>query len=152
MGTINYGRNKYITLGINTNDICYEDEFDQDIINDDYDECKRILDKYEFEHFKVQLKSGYYEGFYLELEYYDYVFVDNSYEKNEMIKEATKIKKLLIELAEYGLVACHPGWCTSYLNTQDTFKEIQKAIKTMKEDIKKIPTYKIFKRNGGKLI
>lgn len=110
MGTINYGISKYITLGMNTNDIDENDEekFDYEMVNDYLYDCQLMLDKYNFEHFKVQLKSGYYEGFYLKLEDYDYVCFDNSYEKNEMLKEATKIKKLLIELTENGLVACFP--------------------------------------------
>lgn len=115
MGTINYGTSKYITLGLNVNEYIKEyfgeDELDvgteYELINY-YDELQEIIDKYNFEHFEVALQNGYYEGFYLKLEDYDYVCFDNSYEKNEMLKEATKIKKLLIELTENGLVACFP--------------------------------------------
>ena len=158
MGTINYCSNKYITLGVNVdylyeekeelddNDIYYDED---DYLSDYFDEIQDIIDKYNFEYFIVKLKAGYYEGFYVYIKDYDYAFFDNSYEKNETLKEATKLKKLLIELAENGLVACFPGWCTSYLSKEGSKEEIKEAIKQIKQDIKKIPTYKIYKRNGG---
>lgn len=158
MGTINYYKNKYITLGVNVNYL-YEEKtefddndmyFDEDTYLLDYfDEIQDIINKYNFEFFKVELKPGYYEGFYLYIEDCDYMFLDNTKEKNELLKEITKLKKLLIELVENGLVACFPGWCTSYLSNEGSKEEIKEAIKQMKQDIKKIPTYKIYKRNGG---
>lgn len=156
MGTINYCINKYITLGLNVSEyikkyFCEKESnfgIEYCLINY-YDELQEIINKYNFEHFKIELRPGYYEGFYIYIDDYDYIFLDNTKEKNEFLKEITKLKKLLIELVENGLVACFPGWCTSYLSKEKSKKEIKEAIKQFKEDIKKIPTYKIFKINGG---
>lgn len=157
MGTINYRSNKYITLGLDV-DKFKEDYYDELNDYDDlcyntnflYDDLNEIIKNYDFNYFTLSLEYGYYDGFYLNIEDKDFLYFENTAEKNETLKETTLLKKLLVELTDCGLVACFPGWCTSFLNEEETKKEIKKAIKQLKEDIKKIPTYKIYKRNGGR--
>lgn len=148
MGAINYKKNKYITLGLNTNEI-EDNEDNLYYIQDILEECDKIIEKsIEFNYFQLTNQEGYYNGFFLDIGFCDYVYFDNTIEKNETIKEATKLKKILIELVETcGLVACFPSWCTTYLNEEETKKEINKAIKEIKSDLQKIPIYKKYKQS-----
>ena len=149
MGTINYKRNKYVTVGINTDIFTTEidedfDEFESDfIINDYYEEITNIIAKYTFEYINVEIKSGYYEGFYIDFDI-DYCFFDNYKEKMQVLKEITKLKNFLLECLENNMYVCFPSWCTTYIDYEESKKEIIKAMKEFKEDIKKMPTYKTY--------
>jgi hypothetical protein len=157
MGTINYKSNKYITLGVNMLNIyeeCKELEINDfhycvdDEVETLWEEISNTLLKYTFEYFEVELVNGYSDGFYLDINDKGYIYFDNTKEKNDTLKEATKLKELMLELVENGLVACFPGWATTYLNTKDTVKEINKAIKEIKKDIQTIPTYRNYKKEA----
>lgn len=148
MGAINYRTNKYITLGLNTNEI-EDDEDNFYYIQDIFEKCEKIIEKsIDFDYFQLTIKEGYYNGFFLDIDFLDFIYFDNIKEKNETIKEATKLKKILIELVETcSLVACFPNWYTTYLNEEETKKEINKAIKEIKSDLQKIPIYKNYKQS-----
>lgn len=158
MGAINYGRSKYITLGYNTDDLYEEKEEleDNDIYYDvddtiysQFEELEYIVGKYNFDYFDVKLKSGYYDGFYLEIKDNEYVYFDNMQEREDVLKEVSALKKLLLELIDNGLLVCYPWWVTKWLNDVESIKEVNKAIAIIRKDIRKIPTYRTYKRMKG---
>lgn len=141
MGAWNYGTSDYVTVGIQPYDYEETKDYPEDynIYEDDYNNAKTIMDKYSvenLEYFDVTLEDGYYEGFYLNIEFNRCYFDRASEERTEAQKEITKIKKMLIDLIDVGLCVLHPGWCTAYLNYEDSIKEIGGAIKTMRNDVK----------------
>ena len=157
MSAINYRTSKFLTLGLEPySDYNFTDAeieeieecqgFEQYLIDcEDYarENIKALFEKYEdyFYQYKLSIESGYYEGFYINIED-EYIYYDDCIEKRATQKEITKIKQFLIECVENGLVACFPGWCTKYLSYEDTLKEISKAIKEMRQAAKAKPTYK----------
>ena len=145
MGTINYGYNKYFNMGMNLS-LNY-DEYDyMGEFNYLIEETQETLNKYNFEYFKVTLEYGYYEGFYIDIDF-DYLWVDY-YEKALILKELTQLKKLLFELCYIGLVRYSPGWCMGYSDEQTTIKAIKECIRETKENIKKYPTYKTYRKGA----
>jgi hypothetical protein len=149
MGTINYCTSDYITLGYNTHNIDYEDEFYNDNINFEYDEISAILKNECFYYFHITLKPGYYDGFIIDIENnFSYCFNDYN-EKLQALKELTRIKSFLIYIVEnFNINVVYPGWCTSYGDYKKTISEINAAIKEMKNEIKNTPTYYILKLAG----
>lgn len=156
MGVINYGTSDYITLGLKPYDyslftnengetdweemeLCYES---------DRENAEFIIDKYSFWYFHVALKSGYYEGFYLDIEFNFPAFFDNWEERKEAQKEVTLLKKCLLELAGVGLVQCFPGWCTGYKDYTGTAKAIPGAIKAMRADVAETPTCRQYNKGA----
>lgn len=161
MGTINYGTSKYITVGMKPYDYddlrkivfeCGSDYRKEEDVSDeaiaDQNEyetncekeiCQDILDKYSFDYFDLELKSGYYEGFYLDIES---KFEEELYSKEDMsraMSEAIVLKKVLYDIIDNSkdMCVCHPGWCTAYLNAEDSKKEIDEAIDKIIDDINK---------------
>lgn len=150
MGAINYKSNNIITLGYNIPKKEEEAEkedganyealyYDDEMFN--YEEVKNILKKYNFNFLDVKLAAGYYQGFYIDLDF-DYIYFDNSKDKKEALKEATQLKKFLLEIIYFDMVSCFPGWCTTYRTEEETKKEIKEAIKQLKEKIKNTLTEK----------
>ena len=174
MGSINYGTSNYITLGIQPQNV-YDLENDADFIeelregynltededptsaiydyisiveDDDRANLKSILNKYDFYYFHIQIKSGYYEGFYLDIENNFPIFFEDYTEKQEAQKEITAIKSFLIESAENGLVSVWPGWCTTYHDHKTTLDHINKAIKEMREEVRNTPTWRQYEKEA----
>ena len=159
MGTINYGTSDYITLGIkpyNVDDFMEEtraeygqaidDEYIwqiiQDYYNDDRINAESIIEKYDFHYYHVAIKSGYYEGLYLDIEN-NYPIAYNDYtDKPEAQKELTQLKHCLIELAGIGFCEVYPGWCTTYKDYTTTIKSIISTIKSMRYEVRSIPTWR----------
>ena len=142
MGAINYKTSDFITLGYNTNDIDYEDEFYSDYINEEYDEIKYLLDKEYFYYFHIVLEPGYYEGFTIDIEHNFSYCYDNYYEKQQALKEITRIKKFLLYIVNnFNINVVYPGWCTGYADYKKTIAEINAAIVDMKYSVKNTPTY-----------
>lgn len=129
MGTINYGKSDYITMGVkpiswqeleNNADFMEEMEEEvkenggtlEDAINnniqqyyiDSCDNIRRVLDKYELQYYHIAIKPGYYEGFYLGIECNYGLCFDNYRDKKEAQKEITAIKNILTACAGLGLV------------------------------------------------
>lgn len=166
MGAINYKTSKYITLAIEPYDISdftSDDVFMRELNNEveeyggtvdesieayinslyeeDYSNAECELEKLNVQYFNVSIQNGYYDGFSIDI---DPNFLDdfNSWEeKRDAQKEVTKIKEFLINCANMGFVACYPHWCTTYLSREETIKEIAEAVKEMRADIKKTPTW-----------
>ena len=149
MGTINYKTSNYITLGYNTNNIDYEDEFFNELIDDEYYNIKKLLENERFYYFHITLEPGYYEGFTIDIENNFSWCFDDYNEKMQASKELTQIKNFLFYIVEnFNINVVCPGWCTSYGDHKKTISEIKKAIKTMKSEIKNTPTYYILKAAG----
>ena len=152
MGTINYGSNKYINMGMNLSvyDNIYNYENRQFEYETElqflYDEIEHILKQYNFEYFTIKLEPGYYEGFYIDIDF-DYLWVDY-YEKPLILKELTQLKQFLLQCCNYGMVKYSSGWCMGYYNEEETRKAIKKCIRNTKEDIKKYPTYRTYKKGA----
>lgn len=165
MGTINYTTSSYITLAIKPvypwnleNDLEFMEEIREhaemyggtveealnnyisDWYRDEAANVESILFRYSFEHYQVTIEPGYYEGFSLLIENTTDIYEDWK-DKREAQKEITQLKKCLLELAGLGLVACRPGWCTSYNDYEGTCKAIESAIKRMREEARITPTW-----------
>jgi hypothetical protein len=138
MGTINYKTSDYITLGVLTNEYSEED------IEFLYTEAQDILDNYNFYYIHVVICPGYYEGFSIDIELNYPVYYDDTTEKKEALKEVTALKKCLFELANVGLCACTPGWCTGYADYKRTIADIKNATKEIKNDICATPTWRTY--------
>lgn len=149
MGTINYKTSNYITLGYNTGNIDYEDEFYLDDIYFEYEEINAILKKEYFYYFYITLEPGYYDGFTINIENNFMYCFDNYTEKMQALKELTRIKNFLIYIVDnFNVNVVYPGWCTSYGDYKKTILEIKNAINEMKCEIKTTPTYYLLKLAG----
>lgn len=173
MGAINYGTSNYITIGLkpyNYSDFendgdCMEAIQEEialyggtvenkicDLISsyyeDDYSNIESVLNKYDFGYFHVVIKHGYYEGFYIDIENNYDVCYDCWQDKQAALKEATQIKRFLLECVDMGLCEVWPGWCTAYKDRKESIASIKAAIKSMKEEIKSIPTWRYCERMG----
>ena len=136
MGSINYGSNDYINLGLNLNLDIYQDLDTVQILAED---VENVLNSEDFYYFSLNIKYGYYEGFYIDIEYNDYILCDYT-EKKEAQKEITKIKQMLYLLADMDIVEYTPSWCTEYLTAKETKESIKNAIKQMRKDVQNTPT------------
>jgi hypothetical protein len=149
MGTINYCTSDYITLGYNTNNIDYDDDFYYEDINYEFDEIAALLKNEYFYYFHITLKPGYYEGFSIDIEYNFSYALDNYGEKLQALKEITRIKNFLLYIVDnFNINVVYPGWCTSYGDYKKTISEINDAIKNMRESVKQTPTYYILQLAG----
>lgn len=132
MGAINYGASTYLcNIGYNLNNDVADYEEAQ---NDQYWTAKEVqdyLDDLSLCFYDIELKPGYYEGFYLDIsdingDYYS----DDDCNKNERIKELHLIARALIHLTNRcGLVLYAPGWGTRYATTDGTIRAVKKAVK-----------------------
>lgn len=149
MGTINYGSNDYVTIGIKPYDMeelkeIFPDHTEEEIYyftpelySEHMEEIQDIIDKYYFEHFTLKLNPGYYEGFYMLIENENYYGFYDSEEKEDAINELPQLKECLLKCIEYGLCVVYPGWCTAYLDVSESWKEIDDTIKQLKEEFQK---------------
>ena len=137
MGAINYGTSDYISMGLNVSGDF--DEWEQEQARD---EIAAILDKYSFYYFHIALKSGYYEGFYIDIEFNYPIYFDDCTEKRDAQKEVTQIRRFLLECAAAGLVQYSPGWCTGYSTEKETRAAINAAAKEMRQEVQETPTAK----------
>lgn len=158
MGAINYFTSDYITLGLKTwediftlvNGECEKDTRDlsPEEIEEIYNEVESALNEYCFYYFHVVIKPGYYEGFTIDIENNFGVCYDWSDDKREAQKEITQIKKFLLECVNIGLVKVSPGWCTGYCNKHETIKAVKEAVKEMREEVRKTPTERTYRREA----
>lgn len=165
MGTINYRTSEYITLATKDYIITeadaiehlvymgYTEEEIEDInldevtsmlYNDneeaDYDNAEYILKKYDFDYFNVAILGGYYDGLQVDIEINDYGLWAGDEEDfrdsiTEAIDEIETLKKLMIELAGIGLLACSPGWVMGWYNYNETLEKIDLACEKIKHEL-----------------
>lgn len=148
MGTINYGKSQYITIGADPDN--YERDGDLYWMQYDYDDAAELVKEVKGSYYHVSLEPGYYEGFYVDIEENYGACFDYCEDRAKANKEITQIKKLLHRLVnEYFLCAVLPGWCTTYYDAQTSHKMIDEAIKDMRADVKNKPTWM---RYSGKRI
>ena len=151
MGAINYSSNDTINIGVNPDNYWIENENGNTEFLDfeiafDYKEITNLLNQYDFEYFTVKIEPGYYEGFYIDIDF-DYLWVD-SYEKPLIQKEITQLKCFLNGCIERGLVQYSPGWCTGYYSAIETRKNLDAAIKELRQIIRKYHTYKTYNKGA----
>ena len=131
MGAINYGTSTYIcNIGYNlNNDVAdYEEALDDQRWT--AKEVQDYIDELSLCYYDIEIKPGYYEGFYLEISDIDDNYYSDCDCKQERAKELHKIGRALIHLTNYfGLVNYSPGWCNGYATTGDTIRRIKKAVK-----------------------
>lgn len=144
MGAINYGTSDVITLAVKPYDPDDLDDLD-DLTPDeraayiadnyaaDYDNAAAIIDNYGFNFFRITPAWGYYEGVYIALS--DNFYAASYADKRDALKEATRLKWLLLDLAGVGFVRCAPGWCTGYSDHKGTITAIRSAIRELKQRI-----------------
>ena len=174
MGTINYRTSDYITMGIKPVDgwdLLHDPEMKEELENEvaeyggsieeaaqsladcynesDYENAAAIFNKYDFTYYHITLNCGYYDGFYFDIENNYGIAYDNCEDKRQAQKEITQIKKMLLELAGVGVVACSPGWSTGYSDYAGTIQKINEAIKEMRNEAKGTPTDRYYSRLNG---
>lgn len=144
MGAVNYGTSDVITLGVKPYDLDDLDDLD-DLTHDeraasiaddyaaDYDNAAAIISIYSFNFFQIAPAWGYYEGVYIALS--DNFYAASYADKRDALKEATRLKRLLLDLAGVGFVRCAPGWCTGYSDHKGTVAAIRSAIRELKQRI-----------------
>lgn len=81
MGAINYGSSNYVNLGLNLSLDIYQDFDAVQMLAKD---VENIIYNKRFQYFTVDIIPGYYEGFYLDIEYKDEIFYN--YERNTTLK------------------------------------------------------------------
>lgn len=171
MGTINYGTSKYITMGAPLQ-CMYDFENDEgfmaeareeceqsgmslndyilEVIQDNYeadeDNARYILDKYSFWYYHVKIEYGYYEGFWIDIENNFGIAYDCWEDKREAQKEITQIRKMSLELNDIGLRSIYPGWVWHEADYYKTIQDIDKAIREMREEVKRTPTWRQYER------
>lgn len=120
---------------------------DQDIYDtlevwydDDRDNAKAIIDKYDLYFYHVTIEPGYYDGLQIMIENNFPIAFDDYREKREAQKEITRIRSMLEELAGCGYVSTYPGWCMGYADYEGTLADIAEAIKDMRSEAAFTPT------------
>lgn len=110
-----------------------------------YKECNNILNNYNFNYYDINIESGYYEGFYLTIDF-KYNYFNDFIEKQQAQKEITQVKKCLLELINScGLVSYHAWWCTTYYSKEKTLDMLNEFIKKERVRINDTLTDKFMK-------
>ena len=174
MGTINYKTSDYITMGARIQN--YSDfENDTDFIswcNEEYPEIplhdmildeiqnnydsdkmnvETYLNQHDFSFYHVTIEPGYYEGFSIMIENNFPIAYDCWEDKKAAQKEITELKQFLLDCCGAGIAVVYPGWCTTELSYNDSVKAIKAAIKEIREESKRIPTWTAAERKGIEL-
>ena len=131
MGAINYGTSTYLcSLGYNLNNDVenYEEALDDQFWT--AEEVHEYIDELSLCYYDIELKHGYYEGFYLDISDINGDYYSDYEDKEERVKELHKIGRALIYLVnKFGLVSYAPGWRTGYSTTGSTIRYIKNAVK-----------------------
>ena len=99
-----------------------------------------------FCYFRFSILPGHEKGLYVNIENDLSDAFDDWREKRAAQKELTKIRAFLRYIAGCGFVQCFPGWVTSYNDYKGTLKSIDAAIREMREEVWKTPTWKQYNR------
>ena len=128
MGSINYGSNDYVNLGLNL-DLYNCSDWDEREINDVMQTIEDLIDDAYFTNdISFKIKCGHYEGFYIDID----IWLPDTYEdldeQDTYMEDLITAKDLLLKLANAGLVCYSPGWCIGYYNQDDTKIKIIECI------------------------
>jgi hypothetical protein len=124
MGAINYRSSEYISIGLDVRLDRYDWELDAI-----YQELMEIVKKYDWYYFHIEIISGYYEGFYINIDNNFPVEFDSWEDRRDAQKEVTQVKRFLNECVDKcGLIQYIPGWCMSYSTKAETKAAIKVAI------------------------
>lgn len=146
MGAINYKTSDFVTIGYNCNNIDYDEPDYNDFIQDCYEQIEHLLKKENFYFFHISLEPGYYEGFSINIEFNFSICFDGWEDKKEAQKEITKIRAFLANcINDFDCCVVHPGWCTGYENYENSWIQLNAAIKEMRRTVKTTPTWKNYK-------
>lgn len=166
MGTINFKTSDYITLGYKIRDswdISHDPIFKNFILEEmyangyddsdfewysemrineyaesDYDEISSALDRQRFSFFDIKLENGYYEGFQLLISAnYDPDFLTKD-DRIDFLAEVSHIREFLNLCVDYGMLECHPWWCTTWERADTTRADIDRVCDRIKEEFERI--------------
>ena len=131
MGAINYGTSTYLcSLGYNLNNDVENHEEAQDDQFWTAEEVQDYIDELSLCYYNIDIKPGYYEGFYIDISDINGDYYSDYDCKQERVEELHKIGRALIYLTNhFNLVNYEPGWCTGYSNTDSTIRYIKNAVK-----------------------
>lgn len=131
MGAINYGTSTFLcSLGYNLNNDVADYEEAQDNQYWTAKEVQDYIDDLSLCYYDIELKPGYYEGFYLDISDINGDYYSDYDCKEERIKELHKIGRALIHLTNhFGLVNYTPSWGTGYATKDGTIRAVKKAVK-----------------------
>lgn len=132
MDAINYGTSDIITLGLDVKK-AIDLDFHQDFI---YEKIHKCVENYNSIYFNLTIKLGYYNGFYLDINKNFVVPFDSQEEKEQVLKELSMLKELLIECVYQGLRACIPGWCTTFFGYYKSLELIDRTFDSWQLKIK----------------
>lgn len=108
---------------------------------DAYYGAKRLISDANLYYFSVELESGYYEGYYLDISWNrDYLESEN--QKEELYQEIAKIGEILTELASYGWrTVSSTCYSTYYAEEEQTMQDISEALAAMVEEVQEAKVY-----------
>lgn len=158
MGTINYGTNKYITMGLKPFDfedtkkaleesceegITFSDVYEQMELEtqESRENVEEVLSGVNFDYFHLSIEPGYYEGFYIKIESDFEGNLDDENDKTKAREETEKLKDTLKALMDADGFICvvSPGWCMTYYDRDESLRRIDEAANEILEDIEKEP-------------
>lgn len=129
MGAVNLGTSKVITLGL----MPYENESDEVCYEDDFANVREIINDCDFRFFTVALKPGYYESFYLDI---DYDLGDlEDFEEEEINAEIDRLDGCLLRCVNIGMQAYTPGWVTTWFTCEDSVDMVKTAISDLRSSV-----------------
>lgn len=158
MGAVNYGRNQYFNIGYCTEYIVNHEsaEEEQLLIECEAENVQSIIDDFSFNFFEVEIKSGNYIGFYLNISTnekldlsVDY-FLDST-EKKMMLADIQLLKKMLLKLLKgTALTQYSSGWCTVYFDRRQSIFNLNESFAELRNKALNIPCYRAFKKLKNK--
>lgn len=118
-----------------------EEQF-YEYINDCFKDCKFVLENQNFEHWKVSVEGGYYQGFWVNISQETLCVYDEE-ERLQIHKELTQIRaKLRHCIREFGLRVHYPGWVVKWEETMEkSLDKLQECIKEERKKVKKLPLF-----------
>ena len=160
MGTISYGTNKYITMGLKpfdfedtkkaleeciSDDISFADDDVYEQMNVETEESRNnveeILKDVSLDYFRLSIEPGYYEGFYIKIESDFEGNLDDENDKTKAREETQTLKDTLKAILEADSFVCvaSPGWCMAYYDKEESLRRIDEAMDEILGDIEKEP-------------
>ena len=106
-----------------------------------YDDTKLIS-----EIINIHIKPGYYSGCSVTVDIDKWKYFDDWKEKELTLSEVKYVQELLNKLVDECMAVVYPGWCTTWLNYEESKKAIKKAMAELRRQIKSIPCYSRYRK------